>query len=90
MSRPKDVINISRVKFETNDVQMAVDQALGLLAVRAMAFPARASGMATAQVVVAYIPECWPLERSEVIDIDNLAVQACPQHWVTAIDLCYW
>ena len=75
--RAKDIININGVKFETTDVQTAVDQALGALVSRVIVFPARAPDAPTEQVVVAYIPKSWPLGDDDVVTIGVLAVKAC-------------
>ncbi|KAK0651021.1 hypothetical protein B0T16DRAFT_386537 [Cercophora newfieldiana] len=80
--RAKEVININGVKFETTDVQMAVDQALGSLVGRSVVFSTRPPGSATEQVVVVHVPRARVTEvntgsnESEILAIEDREVRA--------------
>ncbi|KAI0111775.1 acetyl-CoA synthetase-like protein [Daldinia grandis] len=78
IGRFKDVININGVKIVTADIQAFLEAALNnTCAIRVFSFPSRGPGAATEQITIAYIPNKWPIDTEDVVEIDRLAAQAC-------------
>ncbi|KAF2963097.1 hypothetical protein GQX73_g10464 [Xylaria multiplex] len=75
LGRTKDITNINGVKFQSDEIQGALEKSLKGHVARVLGFPSR--DRHTERVTVAYIPNQWPMPTDELIKIDEIATQAC-------------
>lgn len=77
LGRYKDVMNIKGVKIDSSDIQIAIEDALGGLVARVIAFPSSTDH--TEQITVAYAPKdgSHNLAVEDMAKIDDLVVQTC-------------
>lgn len=70
-------MNINGVKIVTADVQGSLESALkNTCALGVISSPSRASGTATKQITIAYVPEEWPVDAERVFEVNRLAARA--------------
>ena len=75
IGRVKDVVNINGVKLPSADIQTSLHQVVGGRVARLISFPSRAAH--SEQITVAYIPIGWPMQHNEMLEIEDLIIQAC-------------
>ncbi|KAK8087646.1 acetyl-CoA synthetase-like protein [Apiospora hydei] len=75
LGRKKDVININGVKIASSDIELAIEQTLGLRVKRFVVFPSRA--LHTEQITICYVPDAWPHGPKAMAEIEEMASQAC-------------